>query len=82
MSNDTAQRLLEAAVTAKFEEHPSGFLQEKLPDGRQRVVRNGTFPSARFSRSWHPPSEQLAPSLDRRPLLALVFQLQRLLRHD
>ena len=36
-----ARRLIEAAVTAEFEEYLSGFVQEKLPDGRQRVVRNG-----------------------------------------
>ena len=36
-----ARRLIEAAVTAEFEEYISRFVQEQLPDGRQRVVRNG-----------------------------------------
>ena len=39
-----AGRLIKAAVTAEFEEYLSGFVQEKLPDGRQRVVRNGHLP--------------------------------------
>ena len=42
-----ARRLIEAAVTAEFEEYLSGFVQEKLPDGRQRVVRNGHLHSHR-----------------------------------
>jgi len=42
-----ARRLIEAAVSAEFEEKPSASVQEKLPDGRQRVVRNG-----------HPPERQ------------------------
>ena len=36
-----ARRLVEAAVRAEFEEHLSAFGHEKLPDGRQRVVRLG-----------------------------------------
>ena len=36
-----ARRLIEAAVSAEFEEYLSAFVQEMLPDGRQRVVRNG-----------------------------------------
>ena len=36
-----ARRLIEAAVSAEFEEYLPVFAQEKLPDGRQRVVRNG-----------------------------------------
>ncbi len=39
-----ARRLVEAAVRAEFEEHLSSFGHEKLPDGRQRVVRNGHLP--------------------------------------
>ena len=45
----SARRLIEAAVSAEFEEYLSAFGHAKLPDGRQRVVRTGTFPSARFS---------------------------------
>ena len=36
-----ARRLVEAAVSAEFDEYLSAFVQEQLPDGRQRVVRNG-----------------------------------------
>ena len=43
-----ARRLVEAAVTAEFEEYLSGFVQEKLPDGRQRVVRNGHLPERKI----------------------------------
>ena len=43
-----ARRLIEAAATAKFEEYLSGFVQEKLPDGRQRVVRNGHLPECKI----------------------------------
>ena len=43
-----ARRLIEAAVTAEFEEYLSGFAQEKLPDGRQRVVRNGHLPERKI----------------------------------
>ena len=43
-----ARRLIEAAVTAEFEEYLSGFVQEKLPDGRQRVVRNGHLPERKI----------------------------------
>ena len=43
-----ARRLIEAAVTAQFEEYLSGFFQEKLPDGRQRVVRNGHLPERKI----------------------------------
>ena len=39
-----ARRLIEAAVRAEFEEYLSSFGHEKLPDGRQRVVRNGHLP--------------------------------------
>ena len=39
-----ARRLVEAAVRAELEEHLSSFGHEKLPDGRQRVVRNGRLP--------------------------------------
>ena len=39
-----ARGLIEAAVTAEFEEYLSAFVQEKLPDGRQRVVRSGHLP--------------------------------------
>ena len=39
-----ARRLIEAAVSAEFEEYLSAFGPEKLPDGRQRVVRNGHLP--------------------------------------
>ena len=43
-----ARRLIEAAVTAEFEEYLSGFVHEKLPDGRQRVVRNGHLPERKI----------------------------------
>ena len=36
-----ARRLIEAAVSAEFGEYLSAFEEEKLPDGRRRVVRNG-----------------------------------------
>ena len=39
-----ARRLIEAAVAAEFEECLTGFADERLPDGRQRVVRNGHLP--------------------------------------
>ena len=39
-----ARRLIEAALAAEFEECLSGFADERLPDGRQRVVRNGHLP--------------------------------------
>ena len=35
--------------SAEFEEHLSSFGHEKLPDGRQRVVRNGRLPEAQDS---------------------------------
>ena len=41
-------RLVEAAVRAEFEEHLSAFGHEKLPDGRQRVVRNGRLPERKI----------------------------------
>ena len=43
-----ARRLVEAAVRAEFEEHLSAFGHEKLPDGRQRVVRNGRLPERKI----------------------------------
>ena len=43
-----ARRLIEAAVRAEFEEHLSAFGHEKLPDGRQRVVRNGRLPERKI----------------------------------
>ena len=39
-----ARQLIEAAVSAEFQEYLSAFGSEKLPDGRQRVVRNGHLP--------------------------------------
>ena len=39
-----ARRLIEAAVSAEFEDYLSAFVLEKLPDGRQQVVRNGHLP--------------------------------------
>ena len=39
-----ARRLMEAALAAEFEECLSGFADERLPAGRQRVVRNGHLP--------------------------------------
>ena len=44
-----ARRLVEAAVRVEFEEHLSSFGHEKLPDGRQRVVRNGRLLEAQDS---------------------------------
>ena len=43
-----ARRLIEAAVRAEFEEHLSALGHEKLPDGRQRVVRNGHLPERKI----------------------------------
>ena len=43
-----ARRLVEAAVSAEFEEYLSAFGHEKLPDGRQRVVRNGHLPERKI----------------------------------
>ena len=43
-----ARRLIEAAVSSEFEEFLSAFEEEKLPDGRRRVVRNGHLPERRI----------------------------------
>ena len=43
-----ARRLIEAAVSAEFEEYLSAFVQEQLSDGRQRVVRNGHLPERKI----------------------------------
>ena len=43
-----ARRLIEAAVSAEFEEFLSAFEEEELPDGRRRVVRNGHLPERRI----------------------------------
>ena len=43
-----ARRLIEAAVSAEFEEYLSVFGHEKLPDYRQRVVRNGHLPERKI----------------------------------
>ena len=43
-----ARRLIEAAVSAEFEEYLSALVQEKLPDGRQRVARNGYLPERKI----------------------------------
>ena len=43
-----ARRSIEAAVSAEFDEYLSGFVQEELPDGRQRVVRNGHHPERKI----------------------------------
>ena len=39
-----ARRLIEAAVSAEFGEYLSAFEEQKLPDGRRRMVRNGHLP--------------------------------------
>ena len=39
-----ARRLIEAAVTAEFEEYLGAFEDQQLADGRRRVVRNGHLP--------------------------------------
>ena len=39
-----ARRLIEAAVSAEFGEYLSAFEEEKLPDGRRQMVRNGHLP--------------------------------------
>ena len=39
-----ARQLIEAAVSAEFGEYLSAFEEEKLPDGRPRLVRNGHLP--------------------------------------
>ena len=44
-----ARRLIEAAIRVQFEEYPSSFGHEKLPDGRQQAVRNGHLPRAKDS---------------------------------
>ena len=38
------RRLIEAAVSAEFGEYLSAFEEQKLPDGRRRMVRNGHLP--------------------------------------
>ena len=43
-----ARRLIEAAVSAEFEEYLLAFEQEKLSDGRHRVVRNGHLPQRKI----------------------------------
>ena len=43
-----ARRLIEAAVSAELEEYLAAFVDEKLLDGRQRVVRNGHFPERKI----------------------------------
>ena len=43
-----ARRLIEAAVSAEFEEYLAAFVDEKLLDGRQRVVRNGHLPERKI----------------------------------
>ena len=40
-----ARRLVEVAVAAEFEVYLSAFSEERLPDGRRRVVRNGYLPA-------------------------------------
>ena len=40
----SARRLIEAAVTAEFEEYLGAFEDQQLSDGRRRVVRNGHLP--------------------------------------
>ena len=47
-----ARRLIEAAVAAEFEECLSGCSDERLPDGRRRVVRNG-----------HPPRREIVTGI-------------------
>lgn len=39
-----ARQLIEAAVVAEFDEYLAAFDDEKLADGRRRVVRNGHLP--------------------------------------
>ena len=39
-----ARQLIEPAVMAEFEDYLAAFDDQKLPDGRQRVVRNGHLP--------------------------------------
>ena len=41
---NNARRLVALAVAAEFEEYLSAFSEERLPDGRHRVVRNGYLP--------------------------------------
>ena len=43
-----ARRLIEVAVAAEFEEYLSAFSEERLPDGRRRVVRNGSHPERKI----------------------------------
>ena len=43
-----ARRLIEAAVSAEFEEYLSSFGHEKLSDGRQQVVRNRHLPERKI----------------------------------
>ena len=43
-----AQRLIEAVVSAEFEEFLAAFEEEKLSEGRRRVGRNGHLPERRI----------------------------------
>ena len=43
-----ARRLIEAAVLAEFEQYMVSFTPGKLPDGRQRAVRNGHLPKRKI----------------------------------
>ena len=43
-----ARGQFEAAVSAEFEVYRSGLVQEKLPDGRQRVVRYRHLPELKI----------------------------------
>ena len=42
------RRLIEAPVSAEFEKYASALVHEELPDGRQRLVRNGHLPERRI----------------------------------
>ena len=48
-----ARRLIEAALAAELKEFLTGFADEQLPDGRQRVVRSGHPPDKAFQRNVH-----------------------------
>ena len=43
-----ARRLIQAAVSAEFEEYLSAFETATLADGRRPVVATATFPSGGF----------------------------------
>ena len=56
-----ARRLIEAAVTAEFVDYLSGFVQEKLPDGRRPNL--GTESSLSIPQHGAPPTSKSSANL-------------------